>query len=312
VKWGKYHESGEWVKACRGCGKEMVFKYYCIAKVRRYCSRQCQGRRTIRNQYGVHVPWSKAEDRVLLEEFPDCPSPWKLAKRLGRPYAAVMRRAEQLGLEKSKAAIEEASRIGGRMNKGRPRPDFVKNGFRGSGPDNPFYGKTHSAETRAFISKSQKEKSAFLRLNSDPDFQAKRLVAYRKATDNPEFRRRQLKAVVDSQGGPNKAERKLDALLQRLFPGEYKYTGDGTLIIDRMNPDFANVNGQKKLIELFGEHVHHTKKAFCKVSKRRTYRGRKRAFAEFGYKALIVWSAELKDEWSLVKKLRAFHEDRCD
>ena len=55
---------------------------------------------------------------------------------------------------------------------------------------------------------------------------------------------------------PNYKELELNRLLDTLFPGEYRYVGNGELILGGKNPDFMNVNGQKKLIELFGEQWH--------------------------------------------------------
>lgn len=47
---------------------------------------------------------------------------------------------------------------------------------------------------------------------------------------------------------PNKPELVLITILNNLFPNEYKYVGDYQFWIDGKNPDFMNVNGQKKLI----------------------------------------------------------------
>ena len=69
--------------------------------------------------------------------------------------------------------------------------------------------------------------------------------------------------------------------------------GDGSFIIDGLHPDFVNVNGQKKVIELFGRTFHHTKCCPWKVQERQTARGRRKALAKFGYTMLLIWDNEL-------------------
>jgi len=51
---------------------------------------------------------------------------------------------------------------------------------------------------------------------------------------------------------PNKPENKVLNALNKYYPTQWKYTGDGSLIIDGLNPDFVNVNGHKYIIEVFG------------------------------------------------------------
>lgn len=111
---------------------------------------------------------------------------------------------------------------------------------------------------------------------------------------------------------PNQAEQKLDLLIQSLYPGEYKFTGDGSFIIDRKAPDWTNINGKNKLIELFGEHVHDPVFAFRPVSENSTENGRKKVFSDLGYDTLVIWYRELKCLDIVANKIRGFHEDRCD
>ncbi len=304
------HKGGVWKKRCLHCGVEMAFKYHCHAQSRKFCSTRCSG---LYNNGGVEH-WTDAENALLSKEFPVCTSIKRLSRKLQRSVPAIHNQAKRLGLKRSAEALSIEYARGGRKNKGNKRPDFLANMFRGSGKNNPFYGKTHTPEVRAVISAKQKKNSAFLRLNSDPEFQKNRQAAHLHAMKDPvASRARLMKAAATLRNGePNKAEAKLDRMLQQLFPGEYKYTGNGSFIIDGMNPDWVNVNGQKKVIELFGEHVHDPEQAFCHVPKRQTYRGRKEALAVFGYTSLIIWSRQLRDEKLLTERLKAFHARRCD
>ncbi len=89
---------------------------------------------------------------------------------------------------------------------------------------------------------------------------AQRDMYVQKATkqwQNPEIREKQVKAILEgSHIRPTKAEFDLNVLIELACPKQYKYTGNGQVIIGGMSPDFTNTNGQKKVIEMFGDHWH--------------------------------------------------------
>jgi very-short-patch-repair endonuclease len=95
---------------------------------------------------------------------------------------------------------------------------------------------------------------------------------------------------------PNRAELKLLALLEALYPGEWKYTGDFSFVINGKNPDFVCCNGQKKVIELFGDYWH----------KGDDPKERAKVFAPFGYKTLVIWERELRNGKKLIERIRRF------
>jgi G:T-mismatch repair DNA endonuclease (very short patch repair protein) len=97
---------------------------------------------------------------------------------------------------------------------------------------------------------------------------------------------------------PNKVESQLISILDNNFPNKWKYVGDLQLIIGGRCPDFANVNGKKQLIELFGTYWH----PVFDVAKRVDH------YRQFGYRTLIIWEDELKtkSEEQLVNKIREF------
>ena len=87
---------------------------------------------------------------------------------------------------------------------------------------------------------------------------------------------------------PNKKETILLNLLDELYPGEWKYTGNFTFWINGRNPDFTNINSKKKLIELFGDYWHKGENPQIK----------KNIFREFGWDTLVIWEHELENiEW---------------
>jgi len=127
--------------------------------------------------------------------------------------------------------------------------------------------------------------------------------AKKKNWKNSEYRESQIKAIVKgsmkaSHIKPNKTELRLNGLLQRILPTEYKYVGDGKFILANKCPDFVNVNGQKKIIELYGNYWHRGETGIERIA----------LFRQYGFDTLIVWEDELKDEGNLKEKLLNFNE----
>jgi G:T-mismatch repair DNA endonuclease (very short patch repair protein) len=125
---------------------------------------------------------------------------------------------------------------------------------------------------------------------------AKEKMSKRKyeSWQDPEY----VKKVMEGRKiSPNKSELKLFKLLEKLYPGEWKFTGDFSFTINGKCPDFVNVNGQKKIIELFGDYWHqgHIPKARADV------------FAPYGYKTLVVWESEMKNMHGVAKKISEFY-----
>lgn len=84
------------------------------------------------------------------------------------------------------------------------------------------------------------------------------------------------------------------SLLDSYFPNEWKYVGDGQVIIDGKCPDFINVNGKKEIIETYGNYWHRNDNPQDRIDK----------FAKFGYKTLVIWENELQDTASAVSKIK--------
>lgn len=110
-----------------------------------------------------------------------------------------------------------------------------------------------------------------------------------------------IKAVLrGSQVKPNKSECKLEEILNRVVPNEYALNVLGNImILDGKVPDFVNVNGKKKLIELFGEHWHPKKDEKIRINN----------FKKFGWGTLVIWEKELKNRVKLETKIINFNGD---
>lgn len=113
-----------------------------------------------------------------------------------------------------------------------------------------------------------------------------------------EYAKKMIKSFQIKPSGP---ELYLDFLLQNYFPDEWKFVGDGQVIIGGLCPDFININGKKKIIEFFGKYWHGENAPF-----NRTEGGRKSIFSQFGFHTLIIWDYELIDEEKVIERIRNF------
>lgn len=99
-------------------------------------------------------------------------------------------------------------------------------------------------------------------------------------------------------GSPNKKELLLENILQNLYPSEWKFVGNGQVIINGKCPDFINCNGQKKIIELFGDYWHKGQNSQDRINE----------FKPFGFDTLVIWEKELKNKPLLELKIKKFSE----
>jgi len=107
---------------------------------------------------------------------------------------------------------------------------------------------------------------------------------------DPEFQKKMKKAWNIK---PNKPETSLLNLLNNLYPNEWKYVGDFQFWLGGKNPDFMNVNGHKKLIELYGDYWH--SKEVTGEDEKEHEQDRIDYFKQYGFDTLIIWESELED-----------------
>ena len=118
---------------------------------------------------------------------------------------------------------------------------------------------------------------------------------------DPTWRARQIEAQRKGYSlFPNKAETVLLNLLAQDYPNEWAYVGNGSLVIGNWNPDFANVNGHKELIELFGDHWHKGQNPQDRID----------LFKQFGFRTLVVWERELKQPDKVRERIAEFVKGR--
>ena len=73
----------------------------------------------------------------------------------------------------------------------------------------------------------------------------------------------------------------------------FKYTGDGSFWIGKLNPDFVECNGKKIAIEIFS-YWHDPLRRHCKVRYTSTYEGRKKILKKHGWKLVVFWQDDLE------------------
>ncbi len=132
------------------------------------------------------------------------------------------------------------------------------------------------------------------------DQRLKNSLAVQKKWDDPIWKANQLEAIFRGQNKkPNNPEKLLISLLNELLPNEYKYVGDGTIWIEGANPDFININGQKRIIEHNGDYYH--SKEWTGLNKEQEEKQRVDHFKKYGYDTLIIWEHELYEDLDVLK-----------
>jgi len=124
----------------------------------------------------------------------------------------------------------------------------------------------------------------------------------RKMTEDPEF----AKSVFEKrQFKQTSLEKELEALLKEDAPDEWKYVGDGQVWFAGMNPDFMNINGKKKIIEVNGCYWHECEECgFGEGDPKEEKRIQK--FNGFGWEVLTIWEHEFDDIEKVREKVREF------
>lgn len=112
-----------------------------------------------------------------------------------------------------------------------------------------------------------------------------------KIWEDPEYIKKQIKSRHIK---PNKLELKFESWLNENFPNEWKYVGDFEFWLGGKNPDFMNINGQKKLIELYGDYWHKNDNPQDRID----------YFNQYGFDTLVIWENELKDLNTVKNKIK--------
>lgn len=245
-----------------------------------------------------------------------------IGKQLGVSHNCIMKWMDKYGI-KRRTLIEASPKIRP-WNKGKQ----------------PRLGKTHSEETKAklrafhtgsHLSQETKDKMKAYRntpeykslqsksqtkvreMWADPEYRAKQtpiLSAINKRHwKNPEYRNKVTKAaMLGSHIKPNKPEVFIQSLLDKMYPNNYKYTGDGGVVIGGKCPDFYNEEN-KRVILFHGIYWHLWKyqKTNPNLTKEQVEQEDINHYRKYGYDILIIWEDEMADTNSMLAKIMSFH-----
>lgn len=259
------------------------------------------------------VAWNKGkkdcyseETRKKMSEARKGLIPWNKGKkglpRKGAPHTDETKEKIRL-INIGKKASEETKAKMSLSQQGRKHSEETiakikatkaKNPFRWSEEDKQRIGK--QSKERAEITKPKRSASMMGKTHS----QATRMIMRKNllaAWSDISFKERMLKAQRKGMAvRPNKPETFLLNILNNIYPGEWKYTGDFSFIINGKNPDFTNINGKKKLIEMYGDYWHKGQNPQDRID----------LFKRFGWETLIIWEHELKSEDNVKSMISEF------
>jgi len=171
----------------------------------------------------------------------------------------------------------------------------------------------HDIDTRARISAAKKVQPSprkGIPLTSEakarrftPETRAK-ISAFQKGRHHsPEHIARNFASQNHKQTKPEKS---IETLLNELYPNEYKYVGSsGSIVLNHCMPDFININGQKKIIEVFGDYWHGIERTGKTKVEEETQRINK--YATIGFDCLVIWEHEIKSANDLQQRIEIFH-----
>jgi len=166
------------------------------------------------------------------------------------------------------------------------------------GSSNPFkkiLGKTFEEYYGEEKAKQMKKNLSMQLRNPSEEIRKKMSIGQLESyKNNPERIKKMMQSLHRK---PNLAEKKLNSLLQKTCPNEFKYVGNGEFILGGKCPDFMNVNGKKKLIELYGDYWHEGENPQERID----------YFKQYGFDTLVLWEHEIRDNpESIIERVMDF------
>ena len=163
-----------------------------------------------------------------------------------------------------------------------------------------FKGRIASLETRMKMSKSASGSKRRLRT---PEEKNKIRIDMTNLWKKDGYRKNQLIKIFEGFNiRPNKPESRVMEIIENNKFG-FRYVGDGKIWFEgrdsSYNPDFIN-EGKKLIIEVYGDYWHNRNESKLRdVERIKTY-------IENGYKCLVIWEKDIKDETLVIKKINNF------
>ena len=275
--------AGKMMKNCDNCGKQFKSRMADKGRYTRFCSKHCElAWRQRQTQIKaealkptlLHLLWDERKTYNEMAEILGCSSP------------TIQRLLLRSGIRSEGQLLNNSNRKGrrlcGRSMKGRPHSPEHNRKVWETVKNNPCHGFWKS--------------SGRFKRNPQAASEAAQISNAKRWSD-PETKAKVLKNVMKAVNAkPNLTELRLQSMLDQHFPREWKFVGNGEVIIGGKLPDFININGKKQIIELFGIFWHNLFDTAVRTNH----------FRQYGFKTLIIWEDELENEAKLVKKVKAF------
>ncbi len=235
---------------------------------------------------------------------------------------------------KSHPQTEETRKKIGIGNKGRVRSNELRASLAEKQVENwrnlKYRSKQSEALALSWTSERREQRSEDTkRLWHDKEYRKKTISASAASHRTPEFRQKISKNMLarwqdeefskrmleNRTRKPNILEMKFNVLLQQNSQNRLKYVGDWSFWIplseyyrtilckQALNPDWISTNGEKKLIELWGDYWHQSDNPQDYIN----------AYSEVGWDCLIIWEHELKDKKAIINKIATWlTATKCD
>lgn len=233
------------------------------------------------------IKWTDEEIRILKKNYQT-----KTVKEIktllpnARSEGAIRGKLRQLGIAKKDRRRPDLAEY----NKKRAREGRL------NGKNNPFYGKTHSKAFKEYIRKRNFEDNPVYKFGVRAKI-SEQLKGKRK----PQSHREKLSKIARereiwrlSRNPPYKLEVKFQNICKK-HNLPFKYVGDGRYWIGGLNPDFIGSNGDKTIIEVFGNYWH-SPLHNPNVKEKAIYEYRKNVFERFGWKVIVLWEDDIVRE----------------
>lgn len=156
----------------------------------------------------------------------------------------------------------------------------------------PEFKKRRTKEIQQVMATSEykkKHKAGVRKVVKTEEYKRALMAGIERRRSNPNWQRSLCQGIK-----PNKPEKQLIKLLQKLFPNQWKYVGDGSFWLTsngkHVNPDFIHVN-QKKIIEMNGDYWHGEE--LTGRTQEEEEQQRIDLFAQFDFQTLVIWEHEL-------------------
>jgi len=174
-------------------------------------------------------------------------------------------------------------------------------------PNYGMSGKKHSLISRTQMSESHKGLIPWVKGKRKEEFPQLSKGGNRKGYVTSEktkrlLRKRTKELWKDPLYAKKCLRRRIPSYPEQIFMDlckEFRYVGNGALVIDGKNPDFVDSTGTK-LVEIWGEHWHQGQNPQDRID----------FFRLRGYQCLIVKALELRYPEQVLTKVRKFVEAR--